>query len=257
MPTSASPMQLSDQLCTQLALPDLHRVALFLDVDGTLLEIKPDPRDVISHEGLRHLLITLREACDGALALISGRALSDLDRIFSPLKLCAAGLHGAQLRLPSGGEWRLDGAIMNHARKPLAAYVFAHEGLMLEDKGASLAIHYRSRPELARDIVAFMSRFCPGDDVTLQEGKFVVELKPALFDKGTAISAFMDQYPFKGRVPVFFGDDLTDEAGFVEVNSAGGVSVRIGKDTETQAQFRISNVEGLVACLSTLAGARS
>jgi trehalose 6-phosphate phosphatase len=237
-------------------LPDLHRVALFLDVDGTLLEIKPDPRDVISHEALRHLLITLRDACDGALALVSGRSLSDLDRIFSPLKLCAAGLHGAELRLPTGGEWRLDGSIMDHARQPLAAYVFAHDGLMLEDKGASLAIHYRHRPELARDIVAFMSRFCPGDDVALQEGKYVVELKPALFDKGTAISAFMDQNPFKGRVPIFFGDDLTDEAGFAEVNGAGGISVRIGQEAQTKAQHRINTVEGLFTCLSNLAGAR-
>ena len=153
-----------------LALPALESAALFFDVDGTLLDIKPEPRDVVSDGDLRALLERLSARCHGALALVSGRALADIDRIFSPLKLTAVGLHGAEIRDASGAERRADPRIMDHARKPLRDFVAAHEGLMLEDKGATLAVHYRKRPELGAEALCFMLRFSPADGLAVQEG---------------------------------------------------------------------------------------
>ena len=233
-----------------LALPALERAALFFDVDGTLLDIRPEPRDVVSDGDLRVLLERLSARCHGALALVSGRALADIDRIFSPLKLTAVGLHGAEIRDASGAERRADPRIMDHARKPLRDFVAAHEGLMLEDKGATLAVHYRKRPELGAEALRFLLRFSPADGLAVQEGKFVVELKPGLYDKGTAIAELMRAPPFAGRMPVFFGDDLTDEAGFVFVNHAGGLSVRIGSaEVRTQAHQDLPDTAALRALL--------
>ena len=233
-----------------LALPALERAALFFDVDGTLLDIRPEPRDVVSDADLLGLLERLSARCQGALALVSGRSLADIDRIFSPLKLTAVGLHGAEIRDASGAERRADPRIMDHARKPLRDFVAAHEGLMLEDKGATLAVHYRKRPELGAGALSFLLRFSPADGLAVQEGKFVVELKPGLYDKGTAIAELMRSAPFTGRTPVFCGDDLTDEAGFAFVNHAGGLSVRIGSpEVHTQAQQVLPDTGALRALL--------
>ena len=244
--TQASPAPAA----TSLALPALERAALFFDVDGTLLDIRPEPRDVVSDGHLLGLLQRLSVRCQGALALVSGRSLADIDRIFSPLKLTAVGLHGAEIRDASGAERRADPRIMDHARKPLRDFVAAHEGLMLEDKGATLAVHYRKRPDLGAETLKFLLRFSPADGLAVQEGKFVVELKPGLYDKGTAIAELMRAPPFAGRTPIFFGDDLTDEAGFACVNGAGGLSVRIGSaEVRTQAQQVLLDPEALRALL--------
>ena len=121
---------------------------------------------------------------------------------------------------------------------------------MLEDKGATLAVHYRKRPELGAEALRFLLRFSPADGLAVQEGKFVVELKPGLYDKGTAIAELMRAPPFAGRMPVFFGDDLTDEAGFVFVNHAGGLSVRIGSaEVRTQAHQVLPDTAALRALL--------
>ena len=233
-----------------LTPPALDRAALFFDVDGTLLDIRPEPRDVTCDGDLRVLLGRLVDRCDGAVALVSGRSLDDVDRIFSPQILTAVGLHGAEIRDPFGAERRADPRIMDHARGAVRDFVAAHEGLMLEDKGATLAVHYRKRPDLGADALRFLLRFSPDDALAVQEGKFVVELKPALFDKGTAIAALMRAPPFAGRMPMFFGDDLTDEAGFAFVNKAGGLSVRIGAaEVRTQAQHVLPDTRALRALL--------
>jgi len=247
--STASTSVIADPEMAQLALPPLSRAAVFLDVDGTLLDLKPDPREVVSHAALREMLQQLRSACDGALALISGRAISDLDRIFSPLKLHAAGAHGGQLRLPER-EWALNPHLMDHARAPLRSYEAQHPGLLLEDKGVSLAVHYRHRPELEAEIERLMAKLCPRGEITLQRGKHVVELRPAICDKGTAIAAFMQEPVFQNREPVFFGDDLTDEAGFAKVNELGGVSVRVGASLPSVAKLCIADVSTLFECLS-------
>ena len=185
--------------------------------------------------------------------MVSGRSLDDIDRIFAPLRLTAAGLHGAQIRFPNGDEKRTNPHIMDHARPEVSRFVGDNEGLMLEDKGATLAVHYRNRPDLAADVLQFLMGFCPGDEIAVQEGKFVIELKPAFYDKGTAIAAFMGAPPFEGRVPAFFGDDLTDEKGFSIVNRFEGISVRVGApDVPTRAGYSINDPTALKAHLTRL-----
>lgn len=233
--------------------PELKRSAFFFDVDGTLLELKPRPEDVVADVELRDLLVRLRHFSGGAVALVSGRAIADLDRIFAPLVLPAAGLHGAELRLPDGGRITTTAAIMDHARPDVGRFAADHPGLLLEDKGATLAIHFRERPDLAGEVLTFMRRFAPGDDIAVQEGKFVVELKPAAFDKGGAIATLLRQAPFEGRMPLFYGDDLTDEAGFSFVNKAGGLSVRIGaRQAPTEARAHLADPGAVRAHLRDL-----
>jgi len=237
------------------ARPELEKTAFFFDVDGTLLELRPRPTDVIADESLRALLVRLIGLNRGAVALVSGRSIRDLDRIFDPLRLPAAGLHGAELRFPDGGRVATPPTIMDHARPDIGRFVARHDGLLLEDKGATLAVHFRARPDLAAAVLTFMQRFAPGDNIAVQEGKFVVELKPAAFDKGSAIRSMMTQTPFAGRRPVFYGDDLTDEAGFTYVNTAGGLSVRVGDHiTPTQARARLEDPQAMRHALEALVG---
>ncbi len=245
-------------LTTATALPrELQTSAFFFDVDGTLLELKPMPQDVVADAALRDLLRALAARNAGAVALVSGRAIADLDRIFAPLILPAAGLHGAEIRFPDGVRTHTGAGIMDHARPDLARFVAAHPGLMLEDKGATLAVHFRQRPDLASDVLTCMRRFAPGDDIAVQEGKFVVELKPAGFDKGSAIASLLRHPPFAGRKPVFYGDDLTDEAGFSFVNKYGGLSVRIGQsDVPTQAQAHLDDPAAMRHAIMDILGAR-
>jgi len=227
--------------------------AFFFDVDGTLLELAPRPQDVVSDESLRRLLEQVAARAQGAVALISGRSLRDLDRIFAPLVFSAAGLHGAEIRYPDGSIRAAQTQLMDHARAEVGRFVAGHPGLLLEDKGATLAVHFRQRPDLGATVLQFLTKFTPGDDIAVQEGKLVVELKPALFDKGTALASLLERAPFAGRAPVFFGDDLTDEAGFSYVNGAGGTSVRIGsKATPTEARFHLPNAAALRAWLADL-----
>lgn len=201
--------------------------AFFLDVDGTLLDIKPRPEEVAADEALLALLRTLSDATGGALALVSGRRIEDVDRIFAPLVLAAAGLHGAELRLPDGTRTLAESAIMDAARPVLRDFAAVREGVWVEDKGATLAVHFRQRPELEPEVLHFM-RHLAGDGLAVQEGKMVAELKETRHDKGKAIEYLAALPPFAGRRPVFIGDDVTDESGFQAVNALGGSSIRIG-----------------------------
>ena len=214
-------------------------IALFLDVDGTLVEIEREPGAVHVPDRLCRILADLQQATDGALALVSGRSLQQLDQLFAPLRLSAAGLHGLERRKPAGEVVRAapDPAILAAARRRLGAFAAEHEGVMLEDKGLTLALHYRQAREqqaaataLVREVVA-----ASADALMLLEGKMVLELKPPGCDKGQAIAAFMAEAPFAGRQAVFAGDDVTDEAGFALVNAIGGVSIRIGADQRPSA----------------------
>jgi trehalose 6-phosphate phosphatase len=234
-----------------------EEAALFFDVDGTLIELRPSPGDVEADGDLIGLLRRLRARTDNAVALVSGRALSDLDRIFSPLTLPAAALHGAEVRYPDGELQAADPRVMDHARPAAMRFVSLHPELLLEDKGATLAIHFRRKPELGPAVLQFMNGFAPSDDVAVQEGKLVCELKPALFDKGGAIRSLMRRPPFLGRIPCFFGDDLTDETGFATVNALGGLSVRVGApETPTEASAHLLDAQALRTCLADRLDAR-
>ncbi|MEJ0095544.1 MAG: trehalose-phosphatase [Methylocella sp.] len=216
--------------------------AYFLDVDGTLLEIRPQPGDVVSDEFLRALLTKVRAAADGALALVSGRKIDDLDRIFAPIVLPAAGLHGAEIRFADGSRIAAEDGVMDAARPKLREFAAAHPGLILEDKGATLALHFRQRPELEAKVLAALQPFAENPDLAVQPGKMVAELKQVAHTKATAIAALLASPPFIGRRPVFIGDDLTDEGGFAFVNERGGISARIGApQAATEARFWLSD----------------
>jgi trehalose 6-phosphate phosphatase len=229
-----------------LRAPD---IALFLDVDGTLLEIEREPGAVHVPERLCRILERLQSATGGALALVSGRSLDQLDRLFSPLCLSAAGLHGLERRnLGVRTETAApDPAAFERARRRLAEFADAHEGVLLEDKGLTLALHYRNAPAVAKDArrVAETAVAESNGALVLLRGKMVYELKPPGIDKGRAIAAFLDEPPFAGRPPVFAGDDVTDEAGFATINRRGGVSIRIGDGRATAAAYGCPNVTAL------------
>lgn len=229
--------------------------ALFLDVDGTLLHLADTPESVDVSEHLRGVLETLRPLLGGAIALISGRRLDDLDRLFAPLKLPAAGLHGLEHR-GAGGEVRVLGepGKLDRLRRPLGEFASAHDGILLEDKGRALALHYRQAPALAakcRHLVGqLMARF--GNGLRVIDGKMVLEIKPRLADKGEAVRGFLGEPPFAGRIPVFVGDDVTDEDAFLAVNTLGGYSIRVGNCPKSVAQYWLTDVDAVIGWLESL-----
>ena len=221
--------------------------AFFLDVDGTLLGFKERPEDVVADDALLDLLRRLGDKADGAVALVSGRMISDLDRIVAPLALPAGGVHGAELRFAVGRREAAAGTAIAAVREAAAGFVGAHPGLRLEDKGgAAIALHYRQAPERKDEVRAFLERTVTDDALTIQHGKMVAEVKPAGCHKGKAIEALMATPPFAGRVPLFMGDDLTDEHGFETVDQLGGVSVKIGgADEPTVAGHRLDDTSAV------------
>jgi trehalose 6-phosphate phosphatase len=206
--------------------------ALFLDVDGTLLDHADHPQDVHVDAQLLALLRDLLRAGGGAVALISGRAVADLDRLFAPLQFPAAGQHGTERRSADGSMHRHTppSSLLESVARSLARLSAAHSGLVVENKGMSLALHYRLAPALEglaqREMRAAVATL--GDGFELQAGKYVLEIKPGGKDKGSAIAEFMAEPPFAGRTPVFLGDDLTDEYGFALVNASRGHTIKVG-----------------------------
>jgi len=224
--------------------------AWFLDVDGTLIEIAQRPDAVCVDESARAAIEALHRAADGAVALISGRAIADLDRLFAPLRLPCAGLHGLERRDAGGALHRSvhPSPLLDRVLGELFHFVDAHPGSEVENKGLGVALHYRRAREaeaaawaLADDIAG---RY--GQTLVVQGGKMVIEFRSPGADKGTAIARFMNEPPFAGRTPVFAGDDVTDEAGFAEVNLRGGLSVRIGDAGHSAANWRLADVAALI-----------
>ncbi|HEX3411105.1 MAG TPA: trehalose-phosphatase [Stellaceae bacterium] len=232
--------------------------ALFLDVDGTLLEIAPRPELVQVPKGLPPLIVRLSAEREGALALISGRPLAQLDRLFQPWQGAAAGLHGLERRRADGIlDCVVDGAsaaAIDSLRPKLAALAADGTGLTLEDKGGTLALHYRAAPQREpeiRTVVEALHREV-ASALRLITGKMVVEFQPRSADKGLAIAAFLAEPPFVGRRPVFVGDDTTDEDGFAEIRRQGGVAVRVGCfDGATAAKYHLPTVEAVLAWLAS------
>ncbi|MHA1600522.1 MAG: trehalose-phosphatase [Alphaproteobacteria bacterium] len=229
--------------------------ALFLDVDGTLLPIAETPDAVTVSAQLCKALRDAVPALGGAVALISGRPIAALDDLFAPLRLPAAGLHGLERRDSSGTLHKITGdSGVDDLREPLRAFAAAHPGVLLEDKGPALALHYRRAPaaaEAARQLVADLTAAMPGR-MRVLSGKMVIEIAPSLADKGMAIAAFMDEAPFAGRRPVFIGDDVTDEDGFAMVNSLGGYSIRVGEAETSAAAYQFPEISSVVDWLQAL-----
>jgi trehalose 6-phosphate phosphatase len=230
-----------------------QRHALFLDVDGTLLSIAAQPDGVHVSAELCDLLERLQHRLEGAVALISGRSLEDLDRLFAPLVLPAAGVHGLERR-DSRGYCHVPDETDGLAalRQPLHDFAARHEGLLLEDKGSALALHYRAAPERrgeAEGLVQDLLAKAPSP-LHLTHGKMVLEIRAGGADKGTAIAAFMAEAPFAGRIPVFIGDDVTDEDGFRSVNRLGGLSIRVGDSAATAASYSLPDEAAVQAWLN-------
>jgi trehalose 6-phosphate phosphatase len=235
------------------APPFVANPAFFLDIDGTLLEIEGHPDAVRIGRAELDLVSGLHRAAAGALALVSGRPLAGIDVLFHPLKLPIAGQHGAERRDARGKRHRHQFPVeaLHRAAAPVRRFVARNEGLVFEDKGASVALHYRLAPQLeaaARAAVEDAIKSADGA-LELQLGKMVYELKPAGVDKGSAIEQFMNEKPFLGRVPVFLGDDVTDEFGFRVVNRLEGHSIKVGAGT-TDARWRLTNPAAAKAWLA-------
>ncbi|MEJ2601851.1 MAG: trehalose-phosphatase [Gammaproteobacteria bacterium] len=236
--------------------------ALFLDVDGTLLGFRDDPAEVVSTPGLNALLAGLGEGLSGALAVVSGRPVQDIDRIFRPLVLPAAGAHGLEIRMhpEDDVEYRKGTRLPDPVMDRLQAFVAARPGVLLEHKPRGVALHYRRAPGAADEVRAEMHAIDEelGASFRLLEGKMVCELMPGGRSKGKAIEDFMTVAPFAGRVPVFVGDDVTDEAGFSVVNELGGHSVQVtdpARDAGTLARWSLPDIDAVSGWLSEVVAA--
>jgi trehalose 6-phosphate phosphatase len=226
--------------------------AYFFDIDGTLVDIAPTPWEVRLERDLLELLLRLHHATGGAVALISGRSIADIDSLFHGQKLPVAGQHGIERRDSHGNvtRHRLPTGKLASVRGQLGQIAARHPGLLLEDKELSLALHYRQQPALGSYVHRLMRTVQAeiGPDYSVQLGKRIVELKPSGRDKGQAVGEFMAEAPFAGRMPVFVGDDVTDEHGFKVVNSLGGYSIKVGRG-RSSARWRLAGVEAVRAWL--------
>ena len=219
------------------------RVALFIDLDGTLADIEARPQDVRPQAWRSALLRRLNRRLDGRLAVISGRTLEDVDRIVEGATPSVAAVHGLVRR-------RADGTVqaapahpgLRRARVELARFAAGHPGLAVEDKELGLALHYRRAPELAAEAIDTAQRIAQQTQLKLQLGDMVAELRTPGPDKGAAVAAFMTEPPFMGAVPIFLGDDLTDEDGFGAVEALGGLGVLVGPSRTTRAGRRLEDV---------------
>ena len=221
-------------LMTERLVKCLDGCAFLLDIDGTLLDLARTPREVWVPPGLAATLHALHDRTKGALALVSGRSLNDIDLIFAPDRFPGVGGHGAEMRLSTDGE-----AVATHAppmdpelKRRLAAIARLSPGILLEDKGYSLALHYRLAPHAERAIyeaVSLIRADLPNAPIEVLPGKCVCEIKQAGFDKATGVRELMTHEPFRGHRPIFIGDDVTDESVFAIMPDLGGLAFSVGR----------------------------
>jgi trehalose 6-phosphate phosphatase len=214
--------------------PPLEQTALLLDIDGTLLDLAPTPREVWVPPDLANTLSRLLMRTSGALALVSGRSLNDIDLIFAPEQFPAVGGHGAEMRLSTDSE-----AVATHAppmdkelKRRLAAIAKLSPGILLEDKGYSLALHYRLAPHAEKAIyeaVSLIRADLPSAQIEVLPGKCVCEIKHSGFNKASGVVELMTHEPFRGRRPIFIGDDVTDESVFAIMPDFGGLAFSVGR----------------------------
>src|SRR6478752_2355215 len=215
-------------------VPHLSESAILLDIDGTLLDLAPTPREVWVPPGLVKTLNRLMVRTNGALALVSGRSLNDIDLIFAPDQFPAVGGHGAEMRIAGDSE-----AVAAHAppmdkelKLRLAAIAKLSPGILLEDKGYSLALHYRLAPHAEKAIyeaVSLIRADLPNAPIEVLPGKCVCEIKHSGFTKATGVLELMTREPFKGRRPLFIGDDVTDETVFAIMPDFDGLAFSVGR----------------------------
>jgi len=237
------------------APPPLTRrgTALFLDLDGTLAPFAPRPEDVAPDPWRTRLVRDLRRTLGGRLAVVSGRALTEIDRILEGAAPAAAGVHGLERRTPDG---RVD-AVPPHpelgrAERALRWFAGQDPGLLVEPKRASVALHFRLAPGRAEDARALARCLAARTGLVLMPGALAVELRTPGPTKGDSVRAFMAEPPFVGARPIFVGDDLTDEDGFAAANELGGYGVKVGRGSITAAKFALPDVEAVLHWLERL-----
>jgi trehalose 6-phosphate phosphatase len=212
---------------------DLRECAILLDIDGTILDIAPAPQEVWVPPALRHTLGRLQELTGGAVALVSGRPLDDIDLIFAPLQLAAIGGHGAEMRpIPGTPPQTRVGCLSVELKRKLATITELGPGILVEDKGYSLALHYRLAPEHGPALRAAVAHICaelPEGALEILPGKLVLEVKATGVSKALAVSDLMTYPPFKERHPIFIGDDTTDEPVFGVIPRFGGLGFSVGR----------------------------
>ncbi len=224
--------------------------ALFLDFDGTLAELTARPGDVVVPDDLPALLMALHNHFDGAVGIVTGRRLEDIDRRLAPVRLAGAGLHGAELRTLAEGDIRRVGE--TDRLQPIIAKLRARFGddprILVEDKGAGVSLHFRLAPDRAAECRQVMREAATSPSLKIIDGNAVVEALPAGVDKGRAMRILLGVEPFRGRQPVFVGDDRTDEDGFAAVAACGGFGVKVGTG-DTIAPYRLAGVGAVYAWL--------
>lgn len=231
----------------------LRRPALFLDLDGVLAPIAPRPEAVAPVARRTSLLRDLVQRLDGRVAVVSGRSLSEIDRILEASVPTASGIHGLERR-------RGDGAIdrappspgVAKAARRMTAFAEGRDGVLVEDKGLAVGLHYRLAPHEEADVIDLGEQLAREHDLTIQPGDRIVELKTPGSDKGKALAAFMAEAPFKGARPVMLGDDLTDEYGFAAAKALGGFGVLVGPARPTAADYRLDGPDAVQTWLETL-----
>jgi trehalose 6-phosphate phosphatase len=242
---------------SEMALPEIHdaeRYALFFDFDGTLADIAERPDEVRVSDDTRSILEALRTALQGAVAVISGREIHSVDHYLLPVQLAMSGVHGLTRRDAKGKVHAsvFDGDAIQAVANRLAPFLGAHAGLLVEHKAGAIALHYRQRPDLEEAARAAMgAAVAELNGFRLRPGKMVIEALAHESNKGAAIESFLAEAPFAGRVPVFAGDDVTDEDGFALVNSRQGISIKVGRG-DTQARYRAENTQELLSWLRKL-----
>lgn len=257
-PQPASAEVLDDEAADPAPSSSCIAWCLFLDVDGTLLDIAPAPDAVQVGTALKEVLHAASVALGGALALVSGRPIAALDQLFAPRHWPAAGLHGLERRDALGRLHRpvTDSRALDGARRALGILAAHTPGILVEDKSQSLALHYRTAPEqeslLRRTVHAVASEL--GADYHVLEGQCVFEIKPALATKADAVRAFLRESPFAGRRPIYVGDDVTDLDGFAAVERAGGLSVAVGD--RVSARMHLASPAQVRQLLAGLAAGR-
>lgn len=242
-------------------LPDipLETTALFLDIDGTLLDVAREPDAVAVPDGLVDTIERIRESLDGALAIITGRPIPEVDRLFSPLKLVAGGVHGSELRREMYGKIEvLAPSFPTALIEELEVLCGASPGILLEVKGTGVAIHYRQAPAAAAGVGSALQAMAERSlgALRLTPGRMVFELLPACMSKGTALEALMTARGFAGRRAIVIGDDVSDESAFRVAESAGGLALRVRGEHFTNGATDFSGPAEVRAWLDQLAPAQ-
>jgi trehalose 6-phosphate phosphatase len=236
-------------------LRDARAYGFFFDFDGTLAELADTPGAVVVEDRARLALKSLYHASSGAVAIVTGREIEAIDGFLAPLRLPVAGVHGFERRNGAGTVSTLtaEDSSASSVEQILRAFVSFNPGLLLEKKRGALALHYRLRPELETLCISLVEEVTNRlPEAVLTRGKMVMEARLHTATKGTAIKDFLEEPPFRGRVPFFAGDDVTDEDAFAAVNALGGISVKVGPG-DTAARVRVQSVGDFLAWLNATA----